>query len=161
MAPVLVVDDDPQVRQFIREVLEDEGLAVETAADGRQALDLIAQRPPALVVLDITLPVLGGVDLADRLRAALGNGLPILVITADGNATQKAEQVRAYAHLRKPFAMDDLLAAVRRGLPVDRLGLPAESEEASQLGVLITHRIVARELVATAALHHMLDRPRV
>jgi DNA-binding response OmpR family regulator len=116
MPSILVVDDDPQLRQFIRDVLEAEGLEVETAADGRQALDLATSRPPALVVLDITLPNLGSSVVADRLRAALGDRLPILVITADGNAAQKAEQVRAYAHLRKPFAMDELLAAVHRGL---------------------------------------------
>ena len=116
MGPILVVDDDPQVRRFIRDVLEAEGLEVETAADGRQALDVVARRPPALVVLDITLPILGSSAVADGLRAALGDRVPILVITADGNAAQKAERVRAYAHLRKPFAMDELLVAVRQGL---------------------------------------------
>ena len=116
MPSILVVDDDPQVRQFIRDVLEAEGLDVETAGDGRQALGLAAKTSPALVVLDVTLPILGGSAVAQGLRAALGDGLPILLITADGNAAEKAQRVGAYAHLRKPFAMDDLLAAVRQGL---------------------------------------------
>ena len=116
MSSVLVVDDDPQVRRFIRDVLEAEGFEVETAADGREALELVARRPPGLVVLDVTLPILGGSAVADGLRAALGDGLPILVITADGNAAPKAEQAGAFAYLQKPFAIDQLLVAVRRGL---------------------------------------------
>jgi DNA-binding response OmpR family regulator len=116
MALILVVDDDPQVRQWVHDVLESEGWAVATAADGRQALDLVARQPPALVVLDVTLPGLDGANAGQRIRAALGNQLPILLITADGRAAEKAAQIQAFAFLRKPFTVDELLAAVRRGL---------------------------------------------
>ena len=116
MALILVVDDDPQVRRWIRDVLESEGLEVETAAEGRRALELAVRRPPALVVLDLTLPGLRATEVSAGLRAALGNQVPILVITANGRAAEKAAQVRAFAYLRKPFTMDELLAAVRRGL---------------------------------------------
>jgi DNA-binding response OmpR family regulator len=120
MALILVVDDDPQVRQWIQDVLEGEGLEVATAAEGRQALDVAARRQPALVVLDVTLPGgLHGADVGKGLRAALGSHIPILVITADGRAAEKAAQVRAFAYLQKPFTMDELLAAVRRGLGDD------------------------------------------
>ena len=119
MPLILVVDDDPQVRRWIQDVLESEGLEVESAAEGRRALELAARRPPALVVLDITLPGPSGADVSAGLRATLGSQLPILVITADGRAAEKAVQARAFAYLRKPFTMDELLAAVRRGLGDD------------------------------------------
>jgi DNA-binding response OmpR family regulator len=113
---VLVVDDDPPMRQAIRWALEDEGLEVETAADGQQAVDLARQRRPSLVVLDIRLPVLDGFTVADELRAVHGPGLPILAISADGRITVKARRLGAYAHLAKPFELDELVLAVRRGL---------------------------------------------
>ena len=116
MALILVVDDDPQVRRWIQDVLESEGLEVATAADGRQALELAARQPPALVVLDVTLPGVHGAHVGRGLRELLGGHVPILVITADGRAAEKAAEVRAYAYLRKPFTMDELIAAVRRGL---------------------------------------------
>jgi PleD family two-component response regulator len=71
-APILVVEDDPHLRQIIRDVLEDEGLVIETAADGRQALQRAATQRPALVVLDMTLPVLDGAGVVVGLRAAFG-----------------------------------------------------------------------------------------
>src|SRR4051794_27638034 len=119
MALILVVDDDPQVRQWVHDVLESEGLEVATAADGRQALDLVASRAPALVVLDVTLPGPDGANAGQKLREALGSQVPILLITADGRAAEKAAQIQAYAYLRKPFTLDDLLAAVRHGLDDD------------------------------------------
>jgi DNA-binding response OmpR family regulator len=116
MGLILVVDDDPQVRRWIQEVLESAGLEAVTAAEGRQALDLVARRPPALVVLDVTLPGLHGADVGKGLRAALGREIPILVITAEGSAAEKAAQVGAFAYLRKPFTLEELLAAVESGL---------------------------------------------
>jgi len=113
---ILVVDDDLQMRQLIQAALEDEGLPVATAADGRQALRRAAQARPVLVVLDITIPRVASSEVATRLRATYGQGLPILVITADGHAAEKARQVGAYAYLKKPFELDALIAAVEQGL---------------------------------------------
>jgi CheY-like chemotaxis protein len=113
---VLVVDDDAQVRQAIRWALEDEGLAVVTAADGREALGLAVERVPDLVVLDLTLPEMNGYAVARRLRSGHPQPIPILLITADGQAPLKARRVGAYAFLRKPFRIEDLLEAVRTGL---------------------------------------------
>ena len=115
-AHILVVDDDPHVRRAIQWALEDEGFSVSTAEDGRQALDEAAASPPALVVLDITLPILDGYQVADALRAAAPNGLPILAVTGDGQAPQKAARLGAYEYVRKPFDVAVLLEAVRRGL---------------------------------------------
>lgn len=113
---ILVVDDDPLILSALRGVLEDEGFAVVTAADGREAVERASNRRPALVVLDITLPVLDGFAVATALRAAHGPGLPILAMTADGAAEEKAARAGAYAYLRKPFELDDVVRAVKSGL---------------------------------------------
>lgn len=112
---VLVVDDDPDMRLAMHEVLIDEGLDVEVAADGREALDRARTRRPALVILDITLPVLDGFTVADELRLRFGL-VPILAVTADGRAAYKARRVGAYAYLRKPFELETLVSLVKRGL---------------------------------------------
>jgi two-component system KDP operon response regulator KdpE len=114
--PILVVDDDPQVRQLIRWALEDEGMPVELAADGGEAIDCATRRKPALVILDLGLPTVPGNEVANAIRVAHGEGLRILTITADGSAAEKARLVGAYAYLRKPFGIDELLTSVRSGL---------------------------------------------
>jgi DNA-binding response OmpR family regulator len=113
---VLVVEDDPPMRQLIRWVLEDEGIPVETAADGQQALEQARRRRPALVVLDMNLPFVDGDGVASGLRGFPGNTPPILVITGDGRPVEKARRVGAFAMLEKPFEVDDLISAVRQGL---------------------------------------------
>jgi two-component system KDP operon response regulator KdpE len=113
---VLVVDDDPDMLRVIRGVLEDEGLAVATAADGQRALALAAERAPDLAVLDVGLPVLDGHQVAAGLRDLLGGAFPVLAITADGHTAEKARHMRAYVGLRKPFELNDLVAEVWRGL---------------------------------------------
>jgi DNA-binding response OmpR family regulator len=113
---ILVVDDDPQMRQVIRATLEEEGLAVETAADARQALALAARCRPRLVVLDMGLPLLDGAGLARELRAIHGESLPLMVISADGNVVEKARKVGARTHLAKPFELNALIAAVQQVL---------------------------------------------
>jgi CheY-like chemotaxis protein len=113
---VLVVDDDPDLLRVMKGVLEDEGLTVTTAVDGGQALSIIDRQPPDLIVLDVTLPVVGGQQVAARVHATRGESFPILAITADGRAAVKARLMGAYTYLRKPFELADLVSAVWRGL---------------------------------------------
>jgi CheY-like chemotaxis protein len=113
---ILVVDDDVHVRQAIRWILEDEGYIVTEAADGNEALRVIGEGAPDLVVLDLTMPEVDGYGVAAVLQAQEGPRVPILLITADGQAPAKAERVHAFAYLRKPFAIEDLLRAIRRQL---------------------------------------------
>jgi two-component system OmpR family response regulator len=115
-APVLVVDDDPHLRQLMQWALEDEGLPVETASDGREAVALAARREPALVVLDMGLPRLNGEGVVAELRAAYGERVPVVVVTADGHAAEKARRVGARAYLHKPFELDDFVRAVQQTL---------------------------------------------
>ena len=114
-ATVLIVDDDADIRSAIGECLTDEGVTVGIAADGREALQQAAEQKPSLVVLDMTLPIVDGFEVADRIRQQYGM-VPILAITADGRAAAKARRVGAFAYLRKPFELDELVALVRRGL---------------------------------------------
>ena len=113
---VLVVDDDANVRQVVQWTLEDAGFSVEVAGDGQSALKRAVAQRPAVVVLDIGLPDGDGAGVAARLRAACGDHLPIVVVTADGRAAEKARRAGAYAYLHKPFDGDELVAVVQRGL---------------------------------------------
>jgi DNA-binding response OmpR family regulator len=113
---VLVVDDDPGYRQLIRWALEDEGFAVETAADQEEALESAARWPPAVAIVDVALPSGNGVALARDLRKLSDERLMIITITADGHAEQKAQLMQATAWLCKPFNIGHLVATVRRVL---------------------------------------------
>src|SRR3954463_11572703 len=116
MGSILVVDDDAGVRQLIQELLESEGFAVETAADGREALAKAAARRPSLLLLDLTLPHLSGPELVAQLNSLSGHPIPVLVISGDGQAGTRANAMGAFAYLHKPFDLQDLLDAVARGL---------------------------------------------
>lgn len=113
---ILIVDDDVHVREALQWALEDEGFVIETAADGLQAVERGLASRPDMVLLDLTLPGLDGFRVADELRAAHGPGLPILAMTADGRAESKAARAGAYAFMRKPFDLTELIFAIRRGL---------------------------------------------
>lgn len=116
MPVILVVDDDPDIRQVLHWTLEDAGFAVHTAQDGPSALERAAVHAPALVVLDIGLPDTDGTVLASHLREMCGDHIPVLVMTADGRAAEKAQRAGAYAYLHKPFEDTELLNAVHAGL---------------------------------------------
>lgn len=124
---VLVVDDDPAVRSMIREALLTEGLEVEVASDGREAIARALRHRPDLVVLDLTLPFLDGEEVAQRLCAVYGAGsVPILVISAtDWGLAEKARRAGAFAYLHKPFELEDLLDTVARGMSRRRPLAPA------------------------------------
>jgi len=115
---VLIVEDDTDLRQTIQWTLEDEGLLVETAADGQEALKRAAQRKPTLVVLDMGLPIIDGNGVAAGLRASYGSSVSILTMTADGRAEEKAKRIGAIGYISKPFDLDALISAVKRALMV-------------------------------------------
>ena len=115
--PVLVVEDEAGMRQPLRWTLEAEGFAVDDAATARQALAAARRSRPALVLLDYGLPDGDGADVVAALCAHLSGGAPpIVVITADGRAAEKARRVGAAAYLHKPFDLDELVAVIRREL---------------------------------------------
>ena len=111
--PVLVVDDDPAIRGAVRDVLEDHGIPVETATDGRDALAKVEARPPRLVLLDMRMPIMDGWGFAKALRDA-GIALPVVVMTAAADARRWAEEIGAIGVVPKPFGVDELIGAVDR-----------------------------------------------
>jgi two-component system, OmpR family, response regulator len=115
-ARVLVVDDDPNMLLVIAAALTDEGLHVQTAADGPSAMEVMQRIAPDLLILDVTLPSMDSGTIAERMRELRGEGASVLVITADGRAAEKARNLRAYSYLRKPFELTNLIAKVLSGL---------------------------------------------
>jgi DNA-binding NtrC family response regulator len=124
---VLVVDDDPGVRYTLREILASEGLAAEEARDGAEALAAFDARPVPLVVTDLRMPVMDGMELLRRL-VARSPAPRVVVITAHGSERQAVEAMKAGAfdYFRKPFETDELIAVVRRAL--EALRLASENE---------------------------------
>ncbi len=111
MSPILVVDDDPSIRLTISAILEAEGYPVQTACNGAEALKVLAQSFPSLVLLDMRMPVLDGWGFAREL-ASRGIKVPILVMTAAQDGKRWATEIGATGFLAKPFNLDDLLDAV-------------------------------------------------
>ena len=113
MATVLVVDDEPQVLHALRRSLEGEGDRVLTAATGTQAVDLAATQPPDLLVLDLWLPDLDGVEVVRRLRGWLD--VPILILSGDADEERKVSALDSGADdfLQKPFGFSELSARLR------------------------------------------------
>jgi two-component system response regulator MprA len=110
---ILVVDDDARLAASLRRALAYEGHTVEVASDGPRALAAARDRPPDLVVLDVMLPGLDGVEVCRRLRA--GSDVPIMMLTARDAISDRVAGLDAGAddYLVKPFAYDELLARVR------------------------------------------------
>jgi two-component system, chemotaxis family, chemotaxis protein CheY len=109
---VLVVDDDPDILDAICDILESEGYRVSRARHGQEALQCVDAERPAIILLDLMMPVMDGVTFAQRLRDGTENGrIPIVVISAEGNP-QKAAAVGAQGYLAKPFDIDTLLSQV-------------------------------------------------
>ena len=112
-APVLVVDDDAAIRSAVRDVLESEGIAVETASNGADALEKVSRQRPRLVLLDMRMPVLDGWGFASALRES-GLALPVVVMTAAADASRWADEIGAIGVVAKPFGVAELVNAVRR-----------------------------------------------
>ncbi|GAA4506632.1 response regulator transcription factor [Nonomuraea ferruginea] len=113
-ARLLVVDDEPALREALQSSLEFEGYKVTTADDGQEALDELAGSPYDAVLLDVMMPRLDGLTACRRLRAG-GNHIPVLMLTARDAVGDRVSGLDAGAddYLVKPFELDELLARVR------------------------------------------------
>ncbi|MBM4444768.1 MAG: response regulator transcription factor [Chloroflexi bacterium] len=122
---ILVVDDDPEIVSFLKRGLTFEGYTVDTAGDGAEALAKIREREPDLVILDVMMPGIDGIEVAKRLRKA--SAIPILMLTAKGTVADRVAGLDSGAddYLVKPFAFDELLARMRSLL---RRSQPVEGE---------------------------------
>jgi len=110
---ILVVDDDATVSEIVARYLERDGYAVETVADGRVALERALAEPPDLVVLDLMLPGMDGLDVCRRLRALAP--VPIVILTARGQEADRIVglELGADDYVSKPFSTKELVARVR------------------------------------------------
>ena len=126
-ARVLVVDDEPGARGALEKLLSQDGYAVQVAADGATALTLFAETPFDVVVTDLNMPNMDGVELLKKLRAQ-DPDLPVILCTASGEVTAAVAAMRAGAddYLAKPVDIDALTLAIERA--VERRALRVESE---------------------------------
>lgn len=113
---ILVVDDEPQIGRVMRTSLSTRGFDVRIAAEGEAALDIFNDWHPALVITDLSMPNMGGLEFCRRLR--LISDVPLLVLSVKNDEKVKVEALDAGAddYVTKPFGMDELLARVRAGL---------------------------------------------
>ena len=125
MKTVLVVDDEPEIVSLCRDYLEAAGYAVIEAGDGSRALDLLARERPDLVVLDLGLPLLSGLDVTRALRRE--SAVPIVMLTARGEESDKLVglELGADDYVTKPFSPKELVA---------RIGAVLRRTEGLQLG---------------------------
>jgi CheY-like chemotaxis protein len=114
-ARILVVEDDDQVRGFLGTLLEDQGYEVTGAANGLEAVDQLARKRFALVVTDVDMPALSGLDLVKRMRE-LTPGTPAIVLSADAERRSDALAAGAVAFLEKPVKIGTLLGVIRQSI---------------------------------------------
>jgi two-component system nitrogen regulation response regulator NtrX len=119
---LLVVDDEPQILKVVKGILQDEGFEVLTAPDGESALRLVADEAPDLVLLDIALPGMDGLEVLTELKRQYA-ALPVVMLSAYGSVENavKATRLGAYDFIEKPPHADNLLLTVRNALEMARL----------------------------------------
>jgi CheY-like chemotaxis protein len=115
---ILIVEDDADLRVVIRMVLERAGYEVAEARHGVAALEAIGDRLPDLIIADLTMPLMSGTELIDRIRSNPATGsIPIILLS--GRQVDSAESRVVSAVVTKPFEPDDLLATIERALQSD------------------------------------------
>jgi DNA-binding response OmpR family regulator len=152
---VLVVDDEPSLAQTVSYTLRREGFDVVTASDGLAAMEAVGSQPPDLIVLDLLLPGIDGLEICRRIRRS--SAVPILMLTARGEEVDRIVglEVGADDYLSKPFSMRELVARIRallrrRELLVEELTGQNGDEEAVLTGAgdlsidVAGHRVTRR-----------------
>lgn len=116
MATILVVDDERPLRNLLAQVFADSGHRVLLAVNGRQALDLLRSQRPDIVIADVMMPEINGVELCKRIKETPATaGIPVILMSAASAASGR--QAPADAFLGKPFDLEDVEALVERLLP--------------------------------------------
>jgi phosphate regulon transcriptional regulator PhoB len=131
MGTILVVEDEPDIAELVKYHLEKAGLPARVIADGKQALDLIVREHPPLVVLDLMLPGLDGMEICRRLRGSPATrGIPVIMLTAKAEEVDRIVglEMGADDYVPKPFSPRELVARVKAVLR--RAATPPEPSEA-------------------------------
>jgi two-component system KDP operon response regulator KdpE len=160
MTRILVVEDEPQLLRGLRVNLTARGYDVDTAADGRSAIEAATAERPDVVLLDLGLPDVDGLEVIEAIRT--WGTMPIIVLSAREQEPQKVAALDAGAddYVTKPFGMGELLARIRAA---ERRSVPADEEpvvETGHLRIDLTRREVTREGVAvhlTPTEWHLLE----
>ena len=167
---VLIIEDDPNVAEVVTRYLEREGYVVEAADDGLQGLERALSDPPDLVVLDLMLPALSGLEVCRRLRAKAP--IPVIMLTARGEEVDRIAglELGADDYVAKPFSPRELTARVKAVLRRAAGGLAAEEAGVLRAGDLevdpVAHEArLHSELVSLTArefdlLAHLMRNPR-
>ena len=142
---VLVVDDEPQITRVLRTVLTSQGYQVRVAAEGETAMSSFTEWRPELVITDLYMPRMDGIELCRRIRAV--SAVPIIVLSVKGEERTKVEALDCGAddYVTKPFGIDELLARVRAALRRSGVESDTASFDVGEFGVdLESRRVHAR-----------------
>lgn len=114
---ILIVDDDPTIRSVLEALLEDEGFIPVTAANGQEAVAIVRDNPPALVLMDLMMPVMNGVEASRTLKSAPETAsVPIIAMSAGFILRESIDDLLADSIISKPFDLDALIANIRSTL---------------------------------------------
>jgi DNA-binding NtrC family response regulator len=120
---MLVVDDEPEIRNLVKEILEDEDYEVALAADGQSARKALRERRPDLILLDIWMPDVDGITLLKEWGEQEGLPCPVIMMSGHGTVETAVEATRlgAYDFLEKPLSMAKMLLTIERALEAEQL----------------------------------------
>jgi len=140
---VLVADDDAAVRSLLRQVLQEEGYAVQEAATGVEVVDKVKEGSPDLVIMDVRMPELDGIEALSRVKATSPK-TSVLIMTAFGssNAAIRAMELGAFDYVTKPFELDKISHAVQRVFEYQELAAEVEVLRGEISSLVQTERIV-------------------
>jgi two-component system, response regulator, stage 0 sporulation protein F len=115
---ILIVDDQFGIRILLNEVFQKEGYQTYQAANGVQALDIVKKHDPDLVLLDMKIPGMDGIEILKRMKV-IDKDIRVIIMTAYGelDMIQEAKDLGAITHFAKPFDIDDIRAAVKKHMP--------------------------------------------
>ena len=173
MEDILVVDDEASVVEVVSLYLRREGFHVRTASDGRAALDELREKIPALIVLDLMLPRVDGIEIMHRLKEDMFVDVPVIMLTARGQETDRIYglEMGADDYMVKPFSPAELVARVKAvlrrsqtGQATQKQGKPFESEDLTIDPLTRVVRVRGGEVELTATefnlLWFMANHPR-
>ena len=113
---ILIVEDEPDIRESLQEIFESEGYLITTASNGKEALECLKTAlPPNLILLDLMMPTMNGEEFVAEQRLNVDFAkIPVLLMSADNSTEKKAIQMGVNGHVRKPLELEDLLTMVNR-----------------------------------------------
>jgi CheY-like chemotaxis protein len=111
---VLVIDDDDAVCEVLREVLTDEGYAVATVPHGAAALELVKHHQPAVIILDLRMPIMDGWSFAEQYRRQTRPAASLILLSAMKDIEESARRIGAASFIQKPFELTDIVSKIER-----------------------------------------------